>query len=67
MKHKKICNKKYIILNHIERIKIAPKSNNFFTKRDSEKILNYMQSDKKNRSNQISLVLLKKIGNPVIN
>ena len=26
-----------------------------------------MLSDKKNRSNQISLVLLKKIGNPVIN
>ena len=63
-KRKKILPKKklYIILNHIERIKIAPKINNFFTKRDSEKISNYMQSDKKNNSKYINLILIKDFG-----
>ena len=63
-KRKKILSKKklYIILNHIERIKTAPNINNFFTKKDSQKILNYMQSDKKNNSKYINLILIKDFG-----
>ena len=39
----------------------------FFGPKDINKILNFMAKDKKNRSNNISLVLLKKIGSPIIN
>jgi len=41
--------------------------NKYFSKKDINKILSFMTKDKKNNSNKISLVLLKKIGQPVIN
>ena len=56
-----------LIMNHIINIKLPSSLKKFFKKKDAQKILSFMLSDKKNRSNQISLVLLKKIGNPVIN
>ena len=55
------------IMNHIINTKLPSSLKKFFKKKDANKILSFMLSDKKNRSNQISLVLLKKIGNPVIN
>ncbi len=39
----------------------------YFSKKDINKILSFMTKDKKNNSNKISLVLLKKIGYPIIN
>jgi len=41
--------------------------NRYFSKKDISKILSFMTKDKKNDSNKISLVLLKKIGSPIIN
>ena len=43
------------------------KINKFFKTRDLNKILSFMVKDKKNKSNDINLVLLKKIGQPIIN
>ena len=34
----------------------------YFSKKDSDKIANYMVNDKKNKDNKINLILLKKIG-----
>ncbi len=59
--------KDYIsILNHITESNLPSKLNKFFKAKDLKKILSYMLKDKKNNSNEISLVLLKKIGSPVI-
>ena len=55
------------IIDHLINTKLPSSLKKFFKKKDAHKILSFMLSDKKNRSNQISLVLLKKIGNPVIN
>ena len=40
---------------------------NFFKINDLNKILSFMLKDKKNNTNKINLVLLKKIGTPIIN
>ena len=42
------------------------KLNKFFKKKDLNKILTFMTKDKKNNSQKINLVLLKKIGSPII-
>ena len=55
------------IINHISRINLPSKINKFFKIRDLNKILSFMVKDKKNNSDKINLVLLKKIGYPVIN
>ena len=41
--------------------------NKYFSKKDIGKILSFMTKDKKNNSNKINLVLLKKIGYPLVN
>ena len=51
-----------IIINHINRIGMKAKINNFFKKKDTNKILNYMKSDKKNNSEKINLILIKDFG-----
>ena len=51
-----------IIINHINRIGLKTKINNFFKKRDTDKILNFMKIDKKNNSESINLVLIKNFG-----
>tara|TARA_B100001093_G_scaffold469915_1_gene490987 strand:- start:618 stop:1724 length:1107 start_codon:yes stop_codon:yes gene_type:complete len=55
------------IINHILKLNLPSKVNKFFKKKDSNKILSFMLKDKKNKSDKISLVLLKKIGFPVFN
>ncbi len=55
------------IINHIFNCNLPYKLNRFFKKKDLNKILSFMLKDKKNNSNKISLVLLKKIGKPLIN
>ena len=64
-----LLNKKdhYSIINHITTSKLPSKINNFFKAKDLKKIISFMLKDKKNNSDKISLVLLKKIGSPVIN
>ena len=50
------------IVNHIKNSKLPYDLNNYFSARDINKILYYMTRDKKNDSNMINLILLKKIG-----
>ena len=49
------------------KVKLPSKIKKYFKIRDLNKILSFMAKDKKNKSNDINLVLLKKIGRPIIN
>ena len=55
------------IINHIYNCNLPSNLNKFFKVKDLNKILSFMLKDKKNNSNKINLVLLKKIGSPIIN
>ena len=55
------------IITHISKANLPSKINKFFKIRDLNKILSFMIKDKKNNSDKINLVLLKKIGYSVIN
>jgi len=55
------------IINHIDSSKLTKKIKKYFTKKDTKKILSFMMKDKKNNSDKINLILLKKIGSPLIN
>ena len=65
----KLMNKKEYrsIMDHINNSNLPSTVNKFFSLKDINKILNFMAKDKKNTSNKINLVLLKKIGTPMIN
>ncbi len=56
-----------LILNHVNNLNLSISINKFFTKKNLNKILFFMAKDKKNKSQKINLVLLKKIGFPQIN
>ena len=56
-----------LIINHLSNSNLPSKINKFFNSKDLNKILSFMLKDKKNNSDKISLVLLKKIGSPLIN
>ena len=55
------------IINHIYKSNLPSTINKFFKIKDLNKILSFMIKDKKNNSDKITLVLLKKIGSPIIN
>ena len=55
------------IIDHISKINFPSKINKFFKIKDLNKILSFMLKDKKNNTNKINLILLKKIGSPIIN
>ena len=61
---KKILNKKEykLIQNHVVKLSKSLKLNKFFNKKDTNKIIKFMTTDKKNINEKINLVLLKKIG-----
>ena len=68
LKNKIIKKKEYsLIVNHIIKSHLPSDINKFFEAKDLNKILSFMLKDKKNNSDKISLVLLKKIGSPIIN
>jgi len=54
-----------IIENHLEKLDLPRNINNFFSKKNLNKILSFMKKDKKNNTNQINLVLLRSIGAPL--
>jgi 3-dehydroquinate synthase len=54
------------ITNHISTANLPSKINKFFKIKDLNKILSFMLKDKKNSTDKINLVLLKKIGSPII-
>ena len=54
-----------LIENHLNKLSLPRDINNFFSIKNLNKILSFMKKDKKNNSNKINLVLLKKIGYPI--
>ena len=54
-----------LIVNHINNSGLPFLKKNFFSTKDLGNILSFMQKDKKNNSENINLVLLKKIGKPI--
>tara|TARA_B100001057_G_scaffold351615_1_gene353092 strand:- start:577 stop:1692 length:1116 start_codon:yes stop_codon:yes gene_type:complete len=62
-KNKKINIKEfYSIKNHLKKINFQINLKNYFSTKDINKIISFMQKDKKNTAENINLVLLKKIG-----
>ncbi len=67
-------NKKYInksvfnlITNHFVKINLFLKIKDYFSLKDLNKILYFMTKDKKNNSDKINLILLRKIGSTINN
>ena len=54
-------------MGHFEKLKFNLKLNNFFKLKDVRKIVKFMINDKKNSNDDINLVLLKNLGQPIIN
>ena len=54
------------IINHIYNCNLPSELKEYFRINDTKKIIKFMLKDKKNNSDKISLVLLKKIGAPLI-
>ena len=54
-----------LIEDHLNRLNLPRNINKFFFTKDLNKILSFMKKDKKNNTNKINLVLLKKIGSPI--
>ena len=53
-----------LIEDHLNKLSLPSDINKFFSIKDLNKILSFMKKDKKNNTNKINLVLLKKIGYP---
>ena len=51
-----------LINNHIKKIEIKNKYQDLFNRRKITSILNFMKSDKKNKSDSINLILIKNFG-----
>jgi 3-dehydroquinate synthase len=54
-----------LIENHLKKLNLPKIINKFFSIKDLNKILSFMKKDKKNNTNKINLVLIKKIGSPI--
>ena len=54
-----------LIENHLNKLSLPGNINKFFSTKSLNKILSFMKKDKKNNTNKINLVLLKKIGSPI--
>ena len=54
-----------LVENHLNKLDLSKNINKFFSIKNLNTILSFMKKDKKNNTNKISLVLLKKIGSPV--
>tara|TARA_Y100001958_G_C21182209_1_gene511870 strand:- start:266 stop:1372 length:1107 start_codon:yes stop_codon:yes gene_type:complete len=55
-----------LIVNHINKCNLPSNLKYFFKLKDLNKIVSFMTKDKKNNSTKINLILLKKIGMPII-
>ena len=54
-----------LIENHLDKLDLPKNVHRFFSIKNLNKILSFMKKDKKNNTNKINLVLLKKIGSPI--
>ena len=67
LKKKILSNQDYEIINkHIEDSKLPRDIKKYFKNKHIDKIVSFMIRDKKNDSNKINLILLKRIGVPII-
>jgi len=67
-KNKLLANNEYhLIMRHIINSKLPFNIKDYFNLKHLNKILFFMLKDKKNKSDKINLILLKKIGSPIIN
>ena len=67
-KNKFLSNNEYnLIKKHIQNSKLPFNIKKYFSLKNLNKILYFMTKDKKNNSDKINLILLKKIGCPIIN
>ena len=55
-----------LIIEHMRHPKIVNNIRNYFSQKHLDKILSFILKDKKNKSEKINLILLKKIGRPII-
>ena len=55
------------IANHFKKFKLPFEVKNYFSPGKYKIITSFMTKDKKNKSDKINLILLKKIGHPIIN
>ena len=56
-----------LITKHLKNSKLNLNLKDYFSSKDINRILLFMSKDKKNNSKKINLILLKKIGTPIIN
>ena len=54
-----------LIKNHLNKLSLPKNINKLFSMKDLNKILSFMKKDKKNNTDKINLVLIKKIGSPI--
>ena len=54
------------VVKHIKKFKTLSEIKNYFSNKSLKRILFFMTKDKKNKTNKINLILLKKIGSPII-
>ena len=54
------------IKNHFIKYNLPDHIGSYFSKKNLQKLILFMKKDKKNTSNLINLILLKKIGAPII-
>ena len=55
-----------LIKRHLKNSKLPHNIKDYFSLKDISKIISFMTKDKKNVSDKINLILLKKIGSPII-
>jgi len=60
-------NEYYLITKHIKDSNLPFRIEKYFNLKHLSKILSFMLKDKKNKSDKINLILLKRIGHPIIN
>jgi len=54
-----------IINNHLKNANLPHNLNKYFTQKNLSRIIHFMTKDKKNYTNKVNLILLKKIGSPL--
>ena len=54
-----------LIENHLDKLGLPKNINKFFSFKNLNQILSFMKKDKKNNTDKINLVLLRKIGSPI--
>jgi len=54
-----------LIENHLKQHNLPQNINKYFSKKNLTQILSFMKKDKKNNTQKINIILLKKIGSPI--